>query len=118
MSEATPEQVALLYARRADAENVFDELKNQWGFRGFCSGRAVVTETVEVVPVPQFGMVQALREEFQKFRLNPGPYAPRQTRVTLIWSPFGFSAARTDWPPKELPRERKDRFARCEPTLI
>jgi hypothetical protein len=42
--EATPEQVALLYAQRADTENVFDELKNQWGFRGFCSGRAVVTE--------------------------------------------------------------------------
>ena len=42
--EATPEQIALLYAQRADTENVFDELKNQWGFRGFCSGRAVVTE--------------------------------------------------------------------------
>jgi len=23
---------------------VFDELKNQWGFRGYCSKRAVVTE--------------------------------------------------------------------------
>jgi hypothetical protein len=43
-SEATPEQIALLYARRADTENVFDELKNQWGFRGYCSQRAVVTE--------------------------------------------------------------------------
>jgi hypothetical protein len=42
--EATPEQVALLYAQRADTENVFDELKNQWGFRGYCSHRAVVTE--------------------------------------------------------------------------
>ena len=42
--EATPEQVAFLYAQRADTENVFDELKNQWGFRGYCSGRAVVTE--------------------------------------------------------------------------
>lgn len=42
--EATPEQVALLYAQRADTENVFDELKNQWGFRGYCSGKAVVTE--------------------------------------------------------------------------
>lgn len=41
---ATPEQVALLYAHRADTENVFDELKNQWGFRGYCSRRAVVTE--------------------------------------------------------------------------
>jgi hypothetical protein len=42
--EAKPEQVALLYAQRADTENVFDELKNQWGFRGYCSQRAVVTE--------------------------------------------------------------------------
>jgi len=31
-NEAKPEQIALLYAQRADAENVFDELKNQWGF--------------------------------------------------------------------------------------
>lgn len=43
-NEAKPEQVALLYAHRADTENVFDELKNQWGFRGYCSRRAVVTE--------------------------------------------------------------------------
>jgi IS4 transposase len=42
--EASAEQVVLLYRKRADTENVFDELKNQWGFRGFCSGRAVVTE--------------------------------------------------------------------------
>ena len=42
--EARPEQVALLYAQRADTENVFDELKNQWGFRGYCSQRAVVSE--------------------------------------------------------------------------
>ncbi len=41
---ATLEQVALLYAQRADTENVSDELKNQRGFRGDCSGRAVVTE--------------------------------------------------------------------------
>ena len=37
-------QVALLYNQRADTENVFDELKNPWGFRGYGSGRAVVTE--------------------------------------------------------------------------
>lgn len=42
--QATHEQIALLYAQRADTENVFDELKNQWGFRGYCSQRAVVTE--------------------------------------------------------------------------
>ena len=33
--EANPEQLALLYDRRFDTENVVDELKNQWGFRGY-----------------------------------------------------------------------------------
>lgn len=33
-----------LYNKRADCENVFDELKNQWGFNGFCSQHASVTE--------------------------------------------------------------------------
>jgi hypothetical protein len=28
--DATLEQIALRYAQRADTENVFDELKNQW----------------------------------------------------------------------------------------
>lgn len=42
--EATGEQVVRLARKRGDAENVFDELKNQWGFRGFCSGQGVVTE--------------------------------------------------------------------------
>jgi hypothetical protein len=43
--EATPAQVVFNYRQRADAENVFDELKNQWGFDGFCSGKGVITET-------------------------------------------------------------------------
>ncbi len=42
--EATPGQIVLAYRQRADAENVFDELKNQWGFAGFCSGKAAVSE--------------------------------------------------------------------------
>ena len=42
--DATLEQVALLYAQRADTANVFDEWKHQWGRRGDCSKRAVVTE--------------------------------------------------------------------------
>lgn len=42
---ATGAQIVLLYRKRADAENVFDELKNQWGFSGFCSHKAVVSET-------------------------------------------------------------------------
>jgi hypothetical protein len=44
-AQASAEQVVLLYRKRADAENVFDEVKNQWGFRGFCSQRGVVTES-------------------------------------------------------------------------
>ena len=41
---ASPGQVVMLYRKPADAENLFDEIKNQWGFSGFCSGKAVVTE--------------------------------------------------------------------------
>lgn len=37
-------QVVELYRQRGDAENVFDELKNQWGFAGFCAQNAVVSE--------------------------------------------------------------------------
>ena len=37
-------QVIELYRKRADCENVFDELKNQWGFNGFCSRHREVTE--------------------------------------------------------------------------
>ena len=33
-----------LYRKRADAENVFDELKNQWGFDGFCSRKRSINE--------------------------------------------------------------------------
>jgi hypothetical protein len=43
--EADAFQVVGLYRRRADAENVFDELKNQWGFAGFCSQKAAVSQS-------------------------------------------------------------------------
>jgi len=36
--------IVLCYRKRADSENVFDELKNQWGFAGFSSRKAVVAE--------------------------------------------------------------------------
>jgi hypothetical protein len=36
------EGLVQLYRQRADAENVFDELKNQWGFAGFCAQKAAV----------------------------------------------------------------------------
>lgn len=42
--EANPWQVMDLYRQRADAENVFDELKNHWGFGGFCCRSKVATE--------------------------------------------------------------------------
>ena len=32
-------------ATGGEHQNVFDELKNQWGFSGFCSGKAVVSES-------------------------------------------------------------------------
>jgi hypothetical protein len=37
-------QIVELYQGRADCENVFDELKNQWGLAGFCSQQQHVTE--------------------------------------------------------------------------
>ena len=43
--EADAFQIVQLYRQRADAENVFDELKNQWGFAGFCSQKASVSQS-------------------------------------------------------------------------
>jgi hypothetical protein len=37
-------QIMQLYRDRADTENVFDELKNQWGFSGFCAKARATTE--------------------------------------------------------------------------
>jgi len=37
-------QIAEMYQGRADCENVYDELKNQWGLAGFCSQQSNVTE--------------------------------------------------------------------------
>jgi hypothetical protein len=37
-------RVMAMYRDRADTENVFDELKNQWGFSGFCSKSRATTE--------------------------------------------------------------------------
>ena len=42
--EANSWQIVDLYRKRADTENVFDEIKNQWGFSGFCSRHQQVTE--------------------------------------------------------------------------
>ncbi len=42
--EASDWQIIDLYRKRADTENVFDELKNQWGFCGFSSRFKQVTE--------------------------------------------------------------------------
>lgn len=40
----TPWQIQQLYRDRADTENVFDELKNQWGFAGFTAKSRSTTE--------------------------------------------------------------------------
>ncbi len=37
-------QIQQLYRDRADTENVFDELKNQWGFSGFCAKARATAE--------------------------------------------------------------------------
>ena len=37
LEQANAWQIMALYRERADAENVFDEIKNQWGFNGFCA---------------------------------------------------------------------------------
>jgi hypothetical protein len=42
-AEVNAWQIQALYRERADAENVFDELKNQWGFNGFCARSRRVT---------------------------------------------------------------------------
>ena len=42
--EFNPWQIQQLYRDRADIENVFDELKNQWGFSGFCAKARATTE--------------------------------------------------------------------------
>ena len=42
--EPAPEKVALLCEQRVDSETVFDELKNQWGFRGYSSRKTVVSQ--------------------------------------------------------------------------
>jgi hypothetical protein len=44
VNEVNAWQIVLMYRDRGDAENLFDELKNQWGLGGFCSSDAGVTE--------------------------------------------------------------------------
>ena len=42
--EYTCWQIQLMYRERADVENVFDELKNQWGFSGFSAKSRATSE--------------------------------------------------------------------------
>ncbi len=44
LEQANSWQIVDLYHQRADCENVFDELKNQWGLSGFCSHSSNITE--------------------------------------------------------------------------
>jgi hypothetical protein len=43
IDDANSWQIVDLYRKRADCENVFDELKNQWGFNGFCCKKSSPT---------------------------------------------------------------------------
>ena len=65
--QATPAQIVLTYRKRGDAENVFDELKNQWGFSGFCSSKGVVSETAARLLLLTYNLwslfVRVLKEE-------------------------------------------------------
>jgi hypothetical protein len=44
IGQANSWQIVDLYRQRADTENVFDEIKNQWGFCGFCSRHRQITD--------------------------------------------------------------------------
>ena len=44
LHEVNAWQIQELYRQRADTENVFDELKDQWGFSGFCAKSRATTE--------------------------------------------------------------------------
>lgn len=84
--DAPLEQVALRYAQRAAAETVFDEWKNPWGFRGYCSGKAGVTELAArlgLLPDNLWSLFTRL------LGLNPGPH----TDAINSRRNFGFRAA-------------------------
>jgi len=56
VDEANGWQVIDLYRKRADTENVFDELKNHWGLGGFCCRSRIATEMAArvVLLTPRF----------------------------------------------------------------
>lgn len=49
-------QVVGMYAKRADCENIFDELKRYWGLGGFCSHKAGVTELAALMTVATYNL--------------------------------------------------------------
>ena len=82
--QATPAQIAPTYRKRGDAENVFDELKNQRGFSGFCSGKGVVGETAARLLrwlasiAPQLDTQQTFERYLCWLNpLNPGDWLPK-----------------------------------------
>jgi hypothetical protein len=66
-AQTTPAQIVLTYRKRGDADNVFDELTNQQGFSGFCSGKGVVSETAARLLLLNYNLwsrfVRVLKEE-------------------------------------------------------
>jgi hypothetical protein len=49
--EANAWHIKSLYRERADAENVFDELKNQWCLNGFCARSCRVSALAARLPL-------------------------------------------------------------------
>jgi hypothetical protein len=52
-------QIAEIYQQRADCENIFDELKNQWGLAGFCSQHSNVTELAARLTILSYNLWSA-----------------------------------------------------------
>jgi hypothetical protein len=79
VKQATPAQSVLAYRKRGDAENVFDELKNQWGFSGFCSGKGVVQRNGRPPAVSHLQPVEPVCAGAQARGLPPrGDHQPRR----------------------------------------
>jgi len=62
-----------LYRQRADVENVFDELKNQWGFSGFCAKARATTELAARLTLLVYKPVGALRALHRAAETHPKP---------------------------------------------
>ena len=84
IEEAQGFQIVDLYRQRGDAENVFDELKNQWGFAGFCAHKAVISECAARLLL----LIYNLWSMFVRVRKNDGVHTGAITsRYELLMIP-------------------------------